>query len=230
MIALYSYPELFGVADNNPFGLKVFAYLKLCGLAFEHDHIFDSRTAPRGQLPYIVDDGEVVGDSDAIIAHLVRKHPPGIDGALTPAQLHTGLLVRRMLEDLYWVMSYSRWADERYWPLFKAAILETHPQVTETAMDAARDYNAKRYYYQGIGRYTAEQVYARGLADLEVLASLLGPGAYLFGPGPSSVDAGIYGFLANIHFYPIDTPLKQYLATRPNLVGHTERLHAQVMR
>ena len=230
MIALYSYPELFGVADNNPFGLKVFAYLKLCGLAFEHDHIFDSRTAPRGQLPYIVDDGEVVGDSDAIIAHLGRKHPPGIDEELTPAQLHTGLLIRRMLDDLYWVMSYSRWADERYWPLFKAAILETHPQVTETAMDAARDYNAKRYYYQGIGRYTAEQVYARGLADLEVLGSLLGPDGCVFGPGPSSVDAGIYGFLANIHFYPIDTPLKQYLAARPSLVGHTERLHAQVMR
>ena len=230
MIALYSYPELFGVADNNPFGLKVFAYLKLCGLAFEHDHIFDSRTAPRGQLPYIVDEGEVVGDSDAIIAHLGRKYRPGFDAALTPAQLHTGLLIRRMLEDLYWVMSYSRWADERYWPLFKAAILATHPQVTETAMDAARDYNAKRYYYQGIGRYTPEQVYARGLADLEVLASMLGPDGCLFGPGPSSVDAGVYGFLANIHFYPIDTPLKQYLAAHPNLVGHTERLHALVMR
>jgi hypothetical protein len=26
---LYSYPELFGVADNNGYGLKVFAFLKL---------------------------------------------------------------------------------------------------------------------------------------------------------------------------------------------------------
>lgn len=230
MIALFSYPELFGVADNNPFGLKVFAFLKLSGLEFEHDHIFDSRTAPRGQLPYIVDDGEVVGDSDAIIAHLGRKYRLDLDAALTPAQLHTGLLIRRMLDDLYWVMSYSRWADERYWPLFRAAILETHPQVTAAAMDAARDYNAKRYYYQGIGRYAPEQVYARGLADLEVLAAMLGPDGCLFGPGPSSIDAGIYGFLANIHFYPIDTPLKQFLAAHANLVGHTERIHALVMR
>lgn len=230
MIALFSYPELFGVADNNPFGLKVFAFLKLSGLEFEHDHIFDSRTAPRGQLPYIVDGGEVVGDSDTIIAHLGRKYRLDLDAALTPAQLHTGLLIRRMLDDLYWVMSYSRWADERYWPLFRAAILETHPQVTAAAMDAARDYNAKRYYYQGIGRYAPEQVYARGLADLEVLAAMLGPDGCLFGPGPSSIDAGIYGFLANIHFYPIDTPLKQFLAAHANLVGHTERIHALVMR
>ena len=31
MITLYSYPELFGVADNNGYGLKVFAFLKLAG-------------------------------------------------------------------------------------------------------------------------------------------------------------------------------------------------------
>ena len=29
MITLYSYPELFGVADNNGYGLKVFAFLRL---------------------------------------------------------------------------------------------------------------------------------------------------------------------------------------------------------
>ena len=31
MITLYSYPELFGVADNNGYGLKVFAFLRLNG-------------------------------------------------------------------------------------------------------------------------------------------------------------------------------------------------------
>ena len=29
MLTLYSYPELFGVADNNGYGLKVFAFLRL---------------------------------------------------------------------------------------------------------------------------------------------------------------------------------------------------------
>ena len=32
MLTLFSYPDLFGVADNNPYGLKVFAFLKFCGL------------------------------------------------------------------------------------------------------------------------------------------------------------------------------------------------------
>ena len=31
MPTLFSYPGLYGVADNNPYGLKVFAFLKLSG-------------------------------------------------------------------------------------------------------------------------------------------------------------------------------------------------------
>src|SRR6202035_937134 len=44
---LYSYPELFGVADNNGYGLKVFAFLRLAGVPFTHQHIFDASKAPR---------------------------------------------------------------------------------------------------------------------------------------------------------------------------------------
>jgi hypothetical protein len=44
------------VADNNGYGLKVFAFLRLAGVVFTHEHIFDASPAPRGQLPYIVDD------------------------------------------------------------------------------------------------------------------------------------------------------------------------------
>src|SRR5271169_3304685 len=67
MITLYSYPTLFGVADNNGYGLKVFAFLRLAGMQFTHEHIFDASAAPRGQLPYLVDGGETVGDSETII-------------------------------------------------------------------------------------------------------------------------------------------------------------------
>jgi len=52
MITLYSYPELFGVADNNGYGLKVFAFMRLAGVPFRHEHVFDASAAPRGQLPY----------------------------------------------------------------------------------------------------------------------------------------------------------------------------------
>ncbi|WP_024275525.1 glutathione S-transferase family protein [Hyphomicrobium sp. 802] len=228
MLTLYSYPALFGVADNNGYGLKVYTFLKLAGVPFVHEHIFDASSAPRGQLPYIVDNGETIGDSGAIIAHVTRKYGVTMDDALTPAQRDTDLLVTRLLDDLYWVMSYSRWKDERYWKQFRDALLREHPQLTEEGLAAAKEFNAKRYYYQGIGRYEPDQAMARGLADLQVLANLIPAEGFVHGPKPSTIDAGIYGFIANIYFYDIDTPLKKFVVAHDNMVRHCRAIHDAV--
>jgi glutathione S-transferase len=228
MIVLYSYPPLFGVADNNGYGLKIFAFLRLARLPFVHQHIFDASAAPRGQLLYIVDDGEAIGDSETIIAHLTTKYRLAIDTALGPAERRLNLLITRMLDDLYWVMSYSRWKDERFWPAFQAALLREHPALTEAGLAKARDFNAQRYYFQGIGRFTPDAAYARGLADLDALADIVPAGAYVHGAAPTSVDAAIYGFIANIYFYDIETPLKTSLLSRPNLVRHCLAIHEAV--
>jgi glutathione S-transferase len=230
MITLYSYPELFGVADNNGYGLKVFAFMRLAGVPFRHEHIFDAAAAPRGQLPYIVDDGEAIGDSETIIAHLSRNYALAIDGKLDAAQRDQNLLVTRLLDDLYWVMSFSRWKDERYFPAFRDALLREHPSLTADGLRKAQEFNFQRYYYAGIGRYAPEAAYARGLADLDVLARMVPAEGYVHGPRPTSIDAGIYGFIANIHFYAIDTPLKRFVAAQPNLVRHCVALHQAVMR
>ena len=228
LITLYSYPQLFGVADNNGYGLKVFAFLKLTGVPFAHQHIFDASAAPRGQLPYIDDDGEAIGDSDTIIAHLIRKYGLAIDAGLTPAQRDTDHLITRMLDDLYWVMSYSRWKDPQFWPAFSDAMRREHPSLTEEGLRKAREFNSQRYHYQGIGRFAPPAAYTRGLADLRVLANLVPANGYLHGAKPTSVDASIYGFIANIYFYPIDTPLKQFVASHANLVRHCTAIHAAV--
>ena len=230
MLVLYSYPGLFGVADNNGYGLKVYAFLKLAGVPFTHQHVFDASAAPRGQLPYIVDDGETIGDSQSIIAHCTRKYQLTIDAELSPAQRITDHLITRMLDDLYWVMSYSRWKDERYFPAFRDALLREHRQLTVEGLRKAQEFNFQRYYYAGIGRYAPEAAYARGIADLGVLAWLVPANGYVNGPQPTSIDAGIYGFIANIWFFDIDTPLKRFVAAHSNLVRHCEAIHAKVMQ
>jgi glutathione S-transferase len=138
MLKLYSYPTLFGVADNNGYGLKVFAFLKLAGVPFQHEHVFDASAAPRKQLPYIVDGHDTIGDSETILAYVTQKYRVGIDASLTLAQRTTNLLITRMLDDLYWVMSYSRWKDERYWKAFHDALLREHPHLTKKAWPKRR--------------------------------------------------------------------------------------------
>jgi glutathione S-transferase len=229
MLTLYSYPVLFGVADNNGYGLKVFAFLKLAGVPFQHEHLFEASAAPRGQLPYINDNGMAVGDSDSILAHLTASRQLMIDAGLTANEQDENLLVSRLLDDLYWVMSFSRWKDERFWPAFRDALLAEHSSLDAAGLDKARQYNFQRYFAQGIGRFEPEAAYARGLDDLAFLARRVPPEGFVHGLRPTSADAAIYGFLANIHFSPIPTPLKLFLAAQPNLVRHCEAMHRTVM-
>jgi len=173
-------------------------------------------------------DGEVtVGDSDAIIEYLRRRYRLPIDGGLSDGQRNLDLLVRRTLDDLYWQMSWSRWGDDRFWPAFRDALLSAHPAIAAASLEAAREYNRLRYRYQGIGRYEPAQVYERGIANLRVVADLIGTTGFVFGSEPSSIDAAIYGFVANIHFYDIETPLKRYVKSRPQLVRHCLDMHGR---
>ena len=113
----------------------------------------------------------------------LAKHRLTIDAGLTGAQRDTDHLVTRMLDDLYWVMSYSRWKDERFWPLFRAALLrERTPEPDRSgAKQGAAEFNFQRYHFQGIGRYAPDAAYARGLADLQVLANLIPASGYVHG-------------------------------------------------
>src|SRR3954452_23406703 len=203
MLTLYSYPSLFGCADNNPFGLKVYAFLKLCGLPFRHEHILDASKAPRAQLPYLTDGDATVGDSDTIIRYLISQYALTIEDALTQPQRDTDLLVRRTLDDLYWVMSYSRWKDDRFFPLFRDALLRTHADISPGALERARDYNMQRYHFPDIGRYDPYAAYARALADLEALPRLMRDDGFVFVRKLTNRSAAIYGFKPKIYFSQI---------------------------
>ena len=125
-------------------------------------------------------------------------------------------------------MSYSRWKDDRYWPAFRDAMLREHPSLTEATLLHAREYNAQRYHFQGIGRYQPDDAMARGLADLGVLARAVPATGYVHGEQPTSIDAGIYGFVANIFFYDIDTPLKRFVVAHDHLARHCRAVHEAV--
>ena len=227
MLTLYSYPELFGVADNNPFGLKVYAFLKLCGLAFRHEHILDASKAPRGQLPYLLDGDTTIGDSDEIISYLTSRNTVTIDRAHTLDQRDTDLLVRRMLDDLYWVMSYSRWKDDRFWPLFRDAMLRTHPDVTAGSLETAREYNFQRYHFQGIGRYDPSAAYARGIPICGFWRTCFRQAAFC---SVRSRAASMPVSMASPPIFTsmIDTPLREFLVSQSNVVLHCLSVHAAV--
>ncbi len=225
MVVLYSYPQLFGLPDNNPFGLKVDTFLRLAKIPYKHEHIVDTKNAPRGQLPYIVDGDKTVSESNEIIRYLTNRYQISLDADLSEAQKNIQFLVIRMLDShLYWVMSYSRWQDDRFWPLFKTEFLKQVPDLPETVLESAQKYNIEKYHYQGIGRYSKEQVYQSGIDDLKVINSLLADKDFFFGESVHTIDACCYGYLANIFYFDINTPIKDYILGQKKLSGYIHRI------
>ena len=120
-VTLVQFPPIWG-RNVSPFGLKLEAWLTLANIPFDIRTTMRLDKAPKGKLPYIIDQGHAIGDTSLIIAHL--KHTRGIDpdAGLTPAERAQGLALQRLFEEhLYFIIVYSRWIDEEGWPLVAEA-------------------------------------------------------------------------------------------------------------
>jgi len=85
MIRLYQFAPAFGLPNASPFCMKVETFLRMAGLSYECPRDADLRKAPKGKLPYIVDEGAVVSDSSFIVDHLKRKYGDPLDSHLGAA-------------------------------------------------------------------------------------------------------------------------------------------------
>lgn len=61
-----------------------------------------------------------------------------------------------------------------------------------------------------------------------MLARLVPQDGFVFGAKPTSLDAALYGSIANIYFFEIDRPLRGFVLEHQNLVRHCKAIHAAI--
>ncbi len=146
------------------------AMLELAGATFEPStvklHKGEQRSAeylalnPRGQVPVLVDDGEVITQIVAILLHLDAKFP---QAGILPA---SGLARTRALSALVWM-------NNTVHPTFTHVFMPQKFTDDEAAQKAIRAY--------------AVQTYRGLLGEIEAMAVLASP--WLSGEQPSALDA-----------------------------------------
>lgn len=134
-----------------------------------------------------------------------------------------------MLEErLRWCIVRSRWLDKAYYTSFREISRELVPSPLKIIFPLLAKRNQKRIAAtlksNGIGKFTAEEVYRFGQRDLDAVATILGDKPYLLGDRPSSHDAVVYAFLTNLIDVPIECPLNTFARNRANLRNYCQKM------
>jgi len=227
MIRLLQFPPAFNLPNPSPFCIKVEVLLKMAGLPYETVIVPDPRKGPKGKLPAIEDDGQVVGDSELIRWHLERKYKLDFDRGLSETERATAHAFARLLEErTYWVMVYNRWIAN--WPILRDTFFGRLPPVVSSLVPPLIQRKVRGYLNaQGLGRHTDAEIYEMGVRDMRAIAAQLGDRPFFMGNEPTGIDATVFATVISITGAPFESPVKDEARRHANLVDYSRRLRAQ---
>lgn len=230
MIQLHEFPLING-RNVSPFCLKVQTYCELAGIPYEHVDAAPNK-APRGQLPFITDQGKIIADSGNIIAYLKETYGNHLDTHCSAVQHAQGLLLERMCENtLYFSMIYSRWIDPRYWPTVKKIFFAGLPPVIKQIVPALVQRKVIRQLQaQGTGKRPSDEIYHNASRDLQAIAELLKQHPFAVAKSPSSYDATVYAFLVNLVYGQMKSPLEETAQSLPPLKAYVDLMNEKLKK
>jgi glutathione S-transferase len=185
--------------------------------------------APKGKLPYIIDDGETIADSTFIRWHLEKKYGIDFDGGLSAEQLAIAWAFEKMAEDnLYWASIYFRWmidANFQKGPVnfFKGVPAPVRPVVAAMIRRRLR----KTLHGQGIGRHSKDEITAIGIRSIDAMAAYLGDKPFFMGREPAGIDATMFAFAVSAICPLFESDLQRAAASHANLRRYVGRMTAR---
>lgn len=227
MITLYGFGPALGLKEVGPFVNKLDIYLKMAGFEHKREYGFSAlRHAPKGKLPYIKLNDEIIGDSYFVIKLLEERSEQPLDAHLTDEQRSLNYLLSRALdENLYWCLVYSRWSVESSWPQYKKDLLKTFPvPLGYIVLPMARRAVNKQLHSQGFGRHSMDQLLHITELLLQSFSELLGDKEFFFGDKPATLDASAYGMLSGLIDVSLSNEFTQLAKSFSNLSAYTKRI------
>jgi len=231
MIELYKFGPAFGLRETGPFVLKLMTYMRLADIPFSEHVQGDPRKAPKKKIPYIMDDGNAIGDSTFIIKHLKTKYDDPLAKGLSKEQLATGHALKVMLEErTYWAgMIHPRWVKTDHHKLIADTFFGEIPSFLRmTIFKSVAKGVAKAALGHGIGRHTDAEIFELGLDDVKTVEAILGQKKYMLGPKPSEVDATVFPFLYGMGAEIFPTPIQSYITNSKTLAAYITRMEKAV--
>ena len=200
MIEFYKFEPQFGMRDASPFCLKLMTYLRLAKIPHKTIEMMDPRKAPKQKMPFIIDGGVTIGDSELIIAHLKEAFGDPLGEGLSAEQIAMGHAFNVMMaERFYWAgMLCPRWLDKEHQPKLSDAWFSTVPRPLRGIVTSKVFKDTKKAAVgHGIGRHSGAEWAQFAVADIEAVEACLGEKDFFLDDQPREIDATLYAFLIN---------------------------------
>lgn len=233
MITVHKFASAWGQPDLSPFVVKLETYLRMAGIEYKGVP-GDVRKAPKKKLPYIEHDGRTIGDSSFIIEHLKIAFGDRLDVGLGSAERAVAASFQSMLEEqLYFVILYQRWQDDRGWETYVPVLREVlggagvPGPLRGLIASTVRKRIMSTLRAQGMGRHARSEVDVIGTRIMQATSDWMGDRPSFLGPNPTTVDATVYAFLTAIMDTPVASAVKTHAETLPNLRPYVDRMKAK---
>jgi glutathione S-transferase len=222
-VELHQFPPFWGLPNGSPFCLKLETWLRLADVPYESRYAHAPQKGPKKKMPYVVVDGDVIGDSNLIIEELKRRFEVDPDAELTREQRARAVMLQALMEDhLYWAFAWGVFVDDAGWVHSRAMFddLPLSPLVSKIVRRAIR----KQIWTTGMGRHTPAEITGFARRALDALSDALGDQPYLLGDQPATIDATGYGFVTLCIKPPIESPMFEHARSLDNLAAYQDRL------
>ena len=228
MITLYTFGPAFGLPDPSPFVTKVETLLKMSGLSYRTQADGFGK-APKGKLPYIEDDGELIADSTFIRWHIERKYRFDFDRGLDAEQRAIAWAFEKMAEDnLYWGLVDARWTEDANFRKGPAKFFAKIPAPLRPLVIAMVRRQLRRTLHgQGMGRHSSAEIAQLATHSIDAIADHLGQKPFFMGGEPTGVDAAMFGFVAGVLCPLFESPMRAAAERNDNLKRYVARMTAR---
>ena len=225
-LRVFTFAPDWGLPTVGPFALKLLAWLELAGIPYEQVVEGNPRKGPKGKNPWIELDGEPIGDSEIIIDLLKARHGVNLDEGLTPQQLALGHSWRRTFEEhFHQVLEWELFFHPAGETWMRASFASQVPALLARPLFfMMRSQFGRQLYARGIARHPPEVIAQKGRADLDALEVFLADKRFLLSDRPASPDTAVFGLVAPMVYWPMETPVAAHARSLPRVRAYCERM------
>jgi glutathione S-transferase len=225
-LRVFTFSPHWGLPSAGPFAIKLLAWLNLAGIPYEQVIEDNPGKGPKGKNPWIELDGEPMGDSELIMEFLSKKYGVDLDAGLNDEQKAIGFAWRRTFEEhfhqvLEWEL-FVHPAGAAY--MRKSMVAQMPPVIGPVVFSMLKSRLGKQLYARGLARHAPDIIEAKGRADVDALAAFLKDRPFLVGDEPRTADTAVFGLLAPMAYWPMQTPVASYAKSVATIAAYCERM------